>query len=383
MQEDQPPANTGPTAPNCTNQTSVTRRPLIASRSEGDITITHAPRLTTGRTSLHDRLIAAQERNTLHQPTKNAPRNPLDKYLIIEDMPKVHVADPMSTLNFIDIKLAIEWENYTNGKLLAIPFGTDVNKTENHSSIAEKLFTAATEITQSNSIGISTPTPSGEAVRNQKTPTSFLIYNLSADEITTLTQRGVWSSSVITFRVAELHPPCPDFLFTIKGFNLHDEKTILRMVETVWQSNDTQTIADGIVEAYDEESRTETRSKIQDFLNSVKVKRLDFKIKGEIEAPRFNVYADGQLIDDDDVWLFLRESLASLPYTSPMHGHGNTVISPSKCGICHGVDHPTGMCEFPEKEGWKGPTKDTIEMASSQNGGNNSRGTRNNRQTKF
>jgi hypothetical protein len=149
------------------------------------------------------------------------------------------------------------------------------------------------------------------------------------------------------------------------------------MVKATWKNNGAEIIED-LSENSEEEHRDETRDRIQSFLDSVHIKRLNFQAKGKIDVPRFNVYADGQLILDDDVWFYLRKTLASLTYTSPMLGRAHTAITPCTCAICHGVDHPTGMCEFPEKKGWNGPTVESIE--SQQNKGNPNRSTRNSRQ---
>ena len=365
-------------------QPLMTPRSLSISRSEGDITITRAPRLFTGQTtSLHDRLLAAQERTAIQKPSKAATRNPLDKYTN-DTMPNVHVADPTTLLNFININLVLEWENYDNGKLLAIPFGNEVKSLENHDNIGGRLLTAASEITQSDRVGVSAPVPSDDATLLKKTPTSFLIYNLTTAEANTLMQRGVWSSKAITFRVADLHPPRPDFLFTLQGFKTRDEKIIKAMVKNIWGSKDAQQITDNIVDSFTEECHVELRNNIQAFLNSLQVNRLIFTTKEQNEVPRYNIYAKGEFILDDDVWLHLRESLANLPYTSYMQGRGHAVIAPSNCGICHGVDHPTSLCEFPGRKGWNGPTSKTIGDAYKQNGGNiNNYGTRSNRLPKF
>ena len=383
MQEDHSPTRPGPTEQCQSAKGNPSRRTLTISRSEGDIPITHAPRPTIGGpTSLHDRLIAAKERKALHQPSKGISRNPLDKYTQGK-MPEVHLADPTSMLNFIDINLVLEWEDYDNGKLLAIPFGNEAEKATHHSRIAEKLLTATAEITQSDNIGISTPVPSEEAISNGDTPTSFLIYNLSADEINTLMQRGVWSSRAITFQVVELHPPRPDFLFTIKGFNTRDDTGILNMVKATLQSNSAQNLVDDITEFFTENCQPEIRNNIQDFLNSVYIKRLNYKSKGRVELPRFNVYAKAKFIPDDDVWFYLRETLSKLPYGSPMQGRGITEIAPSTCGICHGVDHPSGLCEFQELEGWNGPTSESLAKTAPQDEGKFSRGPHNYRQTRY
>ena len=380
MDEAQPPTPSEPTQP---SKMSTVRRPLVASISDGDITIIHAPRPSIGKlASLQDRLLAAKERNSLSQPTKGSQRNPLDKYTNT-DMPKVHIADPTATFLHIDINLVVEWENYARGKLLAIPFGTEVYDLDKHSNISDKLLTATTEITQSDNVGISSPIQSDEATRNGNTPTSFLIYNLTNEEINTLMLRRVWSSQAITFRVAELHSPCPDFLFTIKDITTCDDDSILDMIKAIWKGKEVQSMIENIIESFDEESRTDVANNIQAFLNSVHIKRLNFKNKGNIIVPRFNVYAEGAFISDDDTWFHLRESLANLTYATPMQGRGTTIISPSNCGICHGIDHPTGMCEFPERDGWNGPTRKSISEASNQFRDGNRRGFRSTRLTSF
>lgn len=352
------------------NIPKVTPHPLPY--SDGDITITHAPRLSTGRvTTLQDRLLAAKERNAL-QPVKGSTRDPRDKYTK-GIMPKVHVASPTATLDLIDIDLVIEWENYDLGKLIAIPFGNEAENRNNHPSIAKRLLTAATEITQADDLGISTPIPNEEAILHGTTPISFLIYKLTYENITTLLQRSVWSSPAITFRVIHLHPPCPEFLFTLKDFTMRDDTTILNIVKSTWQSVETQKLINDIIDSFIEDNHSELRNNINAFLISAHIKRLNYRAKGNIEVPRFNVYADSQFILDDDVWFHLRNTLANLTYKSPMQGQGTTVIPLSTCTICHGVDHPTGMCDFPNIEGWNGPTRESLGNTQLQYGTKNKR----------
>lgn len=350
--------------------------------SDDGITITHAPRLSTTRsTSLQSRLLAAKERKALH-PTKGSPRDPRDNYTK-GIMPKVHVATPTSSLDHIDINLIIEWENYEHGKLIAIPFGNEAQNRDNHANIGERLLTAATEITQADDVGISTPTPSEDAIINGITPYSFLIYKLSNENVNTLLQRSVWSSTAITFRVVELHPPRPEFLFTLKDFTTRNDTSILNVVKATWQSTVAQNLINDIIDSYIEDDRPELRNDITAFLLSAYIKRLNFRSKGNIEMPRFNIYADSQFIPDDDLWFLLRNTLVSLTYKSPMQGRGTPDITPSTCGICHGIDHLTGMCEFPDMDGWNGPTRESIRMNKFQYGDRNKRTPRAARQIRF
>jgi len=155
------------------------------------------------------------------------------------------------------------------------------------------------------------------------------------------------------------------------------------MIQNTWQSEATEALINDIVDTFEEDSCPGIRSDILSFLNSVSIKHLKFRTKGNIVVPHFNIYADGRLISDDDAWSYLRDSLAMLSYTSPMQGKGYSDISPFNCGICHRVDHPTGMCEFPQKEAWHSPTCDSVTKSLPFIEGRYNRGPRNNRQSRF
>jgi hypothetical protein len=132
------------------------------------------------------------------------------------------------------------------------------------------------------------------------------------------------------------------------------------MVKNTWQSEATDSIINDIINTFTEDSHLNAKADILTFLNSVSIKHLKFKTKGNIEVLHFNIYANSKLISDNDVWFYLCNSLTTLPYTTPMQGKGSTNISPFTCGICHRVDYPTGMCKFPKKDTWHGPTCDTV-----------------------
>ncbi|KAH9025096.1 hypothetical protein EDB85DRAFT_1894024 [Lactarius pseudohatsudake] len=88
--------------------------------------------------------------------------------------------------------------------------------------------------------------------------------------------------------------------------------------------------------------------------NSVTVQHLDIRSGGGREDPHFNVYANGELIEDDETWLELRDHLRSRPYKSPLYGHGKAKREEFTCSLCHGRDHPRGLCKFPQIPGWNG-----------------------------
>ncbi|KAH9056598.1 hypothetical protein EDB87DRAFT_1758097 [Lactarius vividus] len=152
---------------------------------------------------------------------KLAPRNPIDKYTKSpsEGMPLVHAANPTAALEFIDLDLISTWEQAEGEKLLAHPFNNEAKSPELHENIKTRILTAIAEITGSQTVGVSAPKPSEDAIKKRCTPTAFLIYNLTPEQQTLLLRRRVWSSLAITFHVTDLSPQCPGFIFSIKGFS--------------------------------------------------------------------------------------------------------------------------------------------------------------------
>ena len=284
------------------------------------------------------------------------PRNPIDKYTK-GPMPKVHVSDPTAALNHIDLDLLTEWEQVSGEKLLALPFGMEVWELDRHDSIKNQLLSAVAEITQGTSTEVSSPIPSKDALRDEHTPTSFLIYNLSKDQANTLLEREVWSSMAITFRITPLFTSCPDFLFSITGFSTQVMQTVTTIVQNVWNDPAVRNSISDILLTIPFDERAETQQDILNFLAALNVHYLDMKDTGGTLKPVFNVYSKGNLIKNDNTWTLLHDTLATCDYRSSMQRSGKTHINLHHCGICHSVDHLRGLCTFPDIKGWNGPRK--------------------------
>src|SRR6266404_431639 len=131
--------------------------------------------------------IEAQHERNSHSFQGGTLRNPIDKYTK-GVMPKVQVSDPMAALNYIDLDLIMEWEKVNGEKLLAHPFNTEVQQSENHNLIKARILSAVVEITSGAEIEVSSPIPSTEAKCVGCTPSAFLIYNLSTTQVNLLLQ---------------------------------------------------------------------------------------------------------------------------------------------------------------------------------------------------
>lgn len=104
--------------------------------------------------------------------------------------------------------------------------------------------------------------------------------------------------------------------------------------------------------ALTQEEKLEWYSQMIDFLESATVKLLNIRSQGGRENLHYNVYANGDIIDDDITWLQLRKYLWNRSYKTMVIGTGKALQNNFICGLCHGHDHPRGLCPFPQLPGW-------------------------------
>jgi hypothetical protein len=281
------------------------------------------------------------------------PRTPLDKYLK-DPTPKVHVAHPAAAFDFVETQKIDEWDTYPTHKLLAIPFGFEARQQTKHNNIRARILAAVVEITQAEQVGVAVPGPEDRiiAYRNE-TPIAFLIHSLTKLQAQSLLQRGTWISAEISFRVLTINPVSPDYLFTIDGLSTVGVPAVVQMILKKWGADNIHATLTKIVQ--DANARSTLQIDLQAFYNSVTVQCLKV-IQNKILVPRFNVYANGELIQDHMIWTQIRDILRDLSYDTAMLGQGTTEQGPYDCNICHAADHPYGLCTFPLIKGWNGPS---------------------------
>ncbi|KAH9062009.1 hypothetical protein EDB87DRAFT_1682355 [Lactarius vividus] len=319
---------------------------ILAHSSHSEATTRAPPQPNTP--SLMGPVEAALRRSNMLRP------DPPKKYTEAT-MPAIYDTYPSAPLQHMDPDLVDTWENYPGNKLLAHPFD-DKACSRDLDGVKFKIFSAVLEITNSQSPALSPPRPSQAAIEAGFTPTCFLIYNLTEDGRQLLLERSVWSSTNVTFHVTSFYPTCPDFLFSIKGFGTNRIEDVCHIVHSVWRDEETETFLDTIIESLPRGERANAKQAISRFIASMWVTLLPVKQSGNILAPQFNVYANGSLILRQAVWTRLKEYLANRVYASSLLGNGTTEITPFHCGICRSVDHPMGLCPFPDIKGWNGPS---------------------------
>lgn len=319
--------------------------------------------------------------------------DPHAKFLKAE-MPIIHDANPSGLLELVEWELLDEWEKLPEGKLAIVPFGIEIHSNEQLYELRDQLFTTIVEITQAEKLGIAVPKPNEKALAIKRFPTTFLVYNLTEQQSDTLQKRTVWSSPEITFRVATTDPCRPDFLFAIGNYTNLDTNEVRKLVHQIWTDNTSQEFFNSLIQAMDTDETPQddlplTSADIIAFVGSLNVKvlkllekknksrenRIDYppqqdkKKPPKILKPRFYIYADSSHIRDFKVWSQIRLFLAERSYYNLMLGQGKTMIAPHNCGVCHGADHPRGMCPFPLIPGWQGPKHKPEDDASGPGSG--------------
>lgn len=320
--------------------------------------------LTTPNRSLKDWLIQVEERGGPLGNIQSNIRTPLDKYTKAA-MPPIHYAYPTATLDYIDVNLVGDWETLPKGKLLAQPFGPDARNADKHAHLKALLFAAVVEITNSRDVSVRAPRAKPNSYR---TPFSFLIYNVSEQQAHILLKRHTWSSTAISFSVSTLSPGCPNYLFSIKGLTTMDDEQVRKAVNEVWHDITSRAFLHSLCRNFPETPRNEMIATFQLFTDSLKVARLDTKLRGNTIAPIYNIYANGSLITDDNTWSQIRAFYASRTYSLQAQDPGITVVAPFRCSICHAADHPRGLCPFPTVEGWNGPKRRDQSVAPGASG---------------
>jgi hypothetical protein len=155
-----------------------------------------------------------------------------------------------------------------------------------------------------------------------------------------------------------LEPSCPDFLFIIQGFTTLKDEDIVTTVKETWNDETTNNFILSLLDEAPPSARGALKTALTAFIDSIWITRLDIRTKGNCLNPEFRVYAKGELIQDTKTWVRVRRFLANCTYINDEHGQGTTSTTAHLCNLCHGRDHPKGLCPFPLIEGWLGPKKD-------------------------
>lgn len=299
---------------------------------------------------------------------KHPIRNAIERYTA-GPMPQIQDGSPTSIFDYVDIELIKEWEKYPGGKLIAIPFDNEVTFPEAHEFLRNKILTAIAEILNVQEVSVAIPKPNEESIRRSKSPKAFFIYNITQEQMNTILERKVWSSRAITFRTAPFAFTCPSFMFSIKSLGMIAIKDIFPIVKGVWDSKDTKSHIDSLLNDVPQGLRAQTSRDCELLITSMYLMCLDTKGVGNTLDAHFNVYANCNAFQHDKMWSRLRTYLLKRDYISPIQGLAKIEKIPFHCLCCHSIDHSRGLCPFPNLPAWNSPKRENVNSQQRRNGG--------------
>ncbi|KAH9029990.1 hypothetical protein EDB84DRAFT_1439214 [Lactarius hengduanensis] len=162
----------------------------------------------------------------------------------------------------------------------------------------------------------------------------------------------------------------PEILFTLSGLATQKEEDIAPILATTWNDPITNALLQKLARKAPEPRQNDAMSRLVKFLESTVIQRLDIKTEGGKDDTHFNIYADGDIIEDDESWLELRKHLRSRLYKSNLYGEGAATKEDYICGLCHAHDHPRGLCDFPTIPGWNGGGRNQTKPSNTPRGEN-------------
>ena len=273
--------------------------------------------------SIMDRVAEAEKHGETKTTKRPNTRDPLEKYTK-GTMLKVHLACPMAALCNIDCAVIGYWEKLPNEKLLIQPFGIMALDQDNHENLKSLIFGALIEITNAHTITVFAPSPH---LGSEITPLSFIISNLLEMQKQLLLLREVWSSSQITLHAFPFEPACPDYLFSIKGITTLETDVVHATVHQVWHDKEAQMFMAIIVNQVLELNQVQALQTLTTFIESLWVNKLDTKLRGNIPAPSYHVYAQESIINNDNTWSCIRDFMMSRKYKIEFQNPGQMSLS--------------------------------------------------------
>ncbi|KAI0041811.1 hypothetical protein FA95DRAFT_1576134 [Auriscalpium vulgare] len=267
--------------------------------------------------------------------------------------PPIHFAHHAVAFEDTSRPQVTEWLDIETAKLIVRPFEPPARSPTEQAPVAIKLAQLLTAITGLPSIEVSVPIRSSLAIKAGRHPKGYLAHGLTPDAAQLVLARGVWSSRELTFHAIPFEARLPSLLFRLAGLTTRDPAIVRRIVRFTWTQAPIQEFFAALVDSTKTDVRPLTDAHIEHVVSSMRATRVDFKQPGGISTPLYAITIDSSQIPEDVYWYAIINRLKSLRYETSMYGTG--VFEPlSLCLLCHGVDHPRGLCPFPDIPGWNG-----------------------------
>jgi hypothetical protein len=196
---------------------------------------------------------------------------------------------------------------------------------------------------------------------------------LSTNNAAKLIKQHCWATTHIGFLVYTAETIIPSYIGAIQGFNTSNDEDVSNVHDLVLQTlrnSEVLTIIDETVSSCPTVSGFAPIIGTDEILHSLEISVIHIRSQGGTLHPIANLYLRWPF-DNDNTWSHLTALVAKTEYQDSLLSTG-TYYTGWTCTICHGVNHPSGLCPFLLVLGWikASPIQSITEF---QNQGRNSK----------
>ncbi|KAK7676952.1 hypothetical protein QCA50_020070 [Cerrena zonata] len=289
---------------------------------------------------------------------------------------------PYSRWENIEDGVKFDWKTYLTKKALLQVYNMSPHPSHpKHDAVMDQLPRLICDMFETEGINLTYP------VQNtvyDVEPKSFLLWGMSEDILNTLLTYRVFSTPLYQFFVYPLEPEFPEFLCTLEHFipsllrNKGAKEFILNIIQSTlreeeWYDRITDIAADIMKDkALDPEVDLDEEPIVtaDTLIDSLWVKIRPEFIKENISKPVVNVYSPPPT-RRPVLWSSWKGIFHEAQFKSNIAGTGKYERT-RYCKGCHGVDHSTGLCPFPDVAGWHKMDPPRTDNGADQQNGNNS-----------
>lgn len=205
---------------------------------------------------------------------------------------------------------------------------------------------------------ISLPIAELPVTRPNTDPLSMLVLGLTAEQAERAVRYKFISSPDITLIAHPFGWFWPGFHGTLVGYTTSDQNIVYTITRRELLS---KKVMGAMVQILHDHpgvlNGQPARTAYENSLDTLAISFLDIRGPGGIPTPVFRLHLD-LLVDDITAFCAMRDVLHQADWRDSFHGPGRLITpSGSTCGICHGSDHPRGLCPYPDLPGWMGPRR--------------------------
>ena len=255
--------------------------------------------------------------------------------------------------NNIDIQQITDWMSLPGPRVFVQPLAHGYYPPAIIQEIVGILKTTIMDIFGCVNPKITAPMASSTPTYADQPPYTYLVHNIPPGVVTDLVKQRCWATEQIGFLVYTAETIMPTYLGAVEGFNATDDEDETMICELIAQTlcqGDAGTVIAEIAKNNLALAELEEMARVRKIVETLRVRTVKIKAQGGSLRSVINMYINCPFDKDED-WNRLVTAVASTEFKHSLLGKG-TVHRGWLCTLCHGADHPTGLCPFHQVPGW-------------------------------